>query len=372
MTKSPNTLTYADAGVDYDLLDAFKRECQTAAAATVGALAALGLAEPKAVRGDSAYLVETSDGFIAHVEEGLGTKNLVADAMLEKTGVSHYHAIAIDLVATIVNDLITSGARPAIVAMHAAVGDANWFAHAKRRQDLAAGFAEGCRLAGAVWGGGETPALKGVVADGAIVLGGSAIGLIQPKSRRITGDIQDGDAILLVASNGVHANGLTLCRRIAESLPAGYMTPITPDGPSYGAGLLAPSVIYAPLVAACQDAGLALHYAIHVTGHGWRKLMRAEAQMVYRVTNPGEPPPLFKFLMKAGPVDRKEAWGTFNMGVGFALILPKTDVAAALLLAKSLGFNAWEGGAVVDEGGRKAVEILPLGLTWEADMLAVR
>jgi phosphoribosylformylglycinamidine cyclo-ligase len=368
----PNTLTYAAAGVDYDLLDAFKRECQSAAAATVGALDALGLKEPKAVRGDSAYLVETPDGFIAHVEEGLGTKNLVADSMLEATGRSHYHAIAIDLVATIVNDLITSGARPAIVAMHAAVGDARWFAHEKRRQDLAAGFAEGCRLAGAVWGGGETPALKGVVADQAIVLGGSAIGLINPKSRRITGDIQDGDAIVLVASNGVHANGLTLCRRIAETLPAGYRTPITPDGPSYGEALLAPSVIYAPLVAACQDAGLAIHYAIHVTGHGWRKLMRAEAPVVYRVTNPGEPPPLFKFLMKAGPIAAKEAWGTFNMGAGFALIMPQASAAQAVQLAAQAGLKAWIGGHVASEDGRKAVEIPSLGLVWEADTLAVR
>jgi len=372
MSQSPNPLTYAAAGVDYDLLDAFKRECQTAASATVGALAALGLKEPAEVRGDSAYLVETADGFIAHVEEGLGTKNLVADAVLATTGASHYRAIGIDLVATIVNDLITCGARPAIVAMHAAVGSAQWFAHEKRRQDLAAGFAEGCRLAGAVWGGGETPSLKGLVANDAIVLGGSAIGLIQPKARRIMGDIQDGDAIVLVASNGVHANGLTLCRQIAATLPAGYMAPITPDGPSYGQGLLAPRGIYAPLVAACQDSGLPIHYAIHVTGHGWRKLMRAEANMVYRVTNPGEPPPLFKFLMKAGPIAPKEAWGTFNMGVGFALIMPQASAAQAVQLAAQAGLKAWIGGDVASEGGRKAVEIPSLGLVWEADTLAVR
>jgi phosphoribosylformylglycinamidine cyclo-ligase len=372
MTQIRNTLTYAASGVDYDLLDAFKRECQAAASGTTGALAALGLSEPKAVRGDSAYLVETADSYIAHVEEGLGTKNLIADAVLEQTGVSHYHAIGIDLVATIVNDLITSGARPAVVAMHAAVGDASWFAHAKRRQDLASGFAEGCRLAGAVWGGGETPALKGLVSDGAIVLGGSAVGLIQPKARRITGDIQDGDAILLVASNGVHANGLTLCRRIAESLPAGYQSLIMPDGPTYGEALLAPSAIYAPLIAACQDKGLPIHYAIHVTGHGWRKLMRAEAKVVYRVTDPGPPPALFHYLMRLGPIEQKEAWGTFNMGVGFALIMPKPAAQVAVSLALRNGLRAWIGGKVVDEGGRKAVEIPPLGLVWESDTLAVR
>src|SRR5581483_12305474 len=79
-TGRMSDLNYAASGVDYDLLDLFKRECQQAAATTGGALARHGLAEPPAVRGESAYLIETPDAFFAHVEEGLGTKVLVADA----------------------------------------------------------------------------------------------------------------------------------------------------------------------------------------------------------------------------------------------------------------------------------------------------
>ena len=88
--------------------------------------------------------------------------------------------------ATIVNDLITCGALPIAVAMHAAVGDSAWFADEQRTNGLVEGFAEGCRQAGAVWGGGETPTLRGVVDPGTIVLAGSAIGKISPKPRRIT------------------------------------------------------------------------------------------------------------------------------------------------------------------------------------------
>src|SRR3954463_2858949 len=144
-----SSLSYEQSGVNYDRLDAFKRACQKAAATTTPALALHGLSEPANVRGESAYLIETADGFLAHVEEGLGTKNLIADAMFALTGRSFYRNIGIDTVATIVNDLITTGALPISVAMHAAVGDGEWFAEAQRAGDLATGFAEACKESGA-------------------------------------------------------------------------------------------------------------------------------------------------------------------------------------------------------------------------------
>src|SRR5438552_1545144 len=143
------SLRYENAGVDYDKLDAFKRACQKFAATTTGALASHHLREPESIRGESAYLIETDHDFLAHVEEGLGTKNLVADAMLEASGKSFYENIGIDTVATIVNDLITTGALPISIAMHAAVGDAKWFSNQQRAEDLARGFAEGCRRSNA-------------------------------------------------------------------------------------------------------------------------------------------------------------------------------------------------------------------------------
>src|SRR4051812_29407653 len=264
------SLSYEQSGVNYDTLDAFKRACQKAAAATTPALALHGLSEPPKVRGESAYLIETDDGYLAHVEEGLGTKNLVADAMHKLTGQSFYRNIGIDTVATMVNDLVTCGALPISIAMHAAVGDSKWFENGTLAEDLAAGFAHGCHESNAVWGGGETPALKGIVNPDTIVLAGSAIGHIKPKNHRITGNVEPGDAIVLLASTGVQTNGLTLCRALADRLPEGYLTQM-PDGRTYGAALLDASAIYVKFVAACQDAGIDLHYAAHVTGHGWRK-----------------------------------------------------------------------------------------------------
>jgi phosphoribosylformylglycinamidine cyclo-ligase len=273
-------MTYDATGVHYDTLDAFKRACQQAASTTTPALKLHNLSEPPSVRGESAYLLETPTDYLAHVEEGLGTKNLVADAMLSLTGDPRfYHNIGVDTVATIVNDLITCGALPISIAMHAAVGDSNWFANTERARHLARGFAEGCTLANAVWGGGETPALKDIVNPHTIVLAGSALGRITPKSRRITGNVQPGDAIVLLASSGVHTNGLTLCRAIAEKLPQGYITRLA-DGRTYGEALLDPSVIYVKFIAACQAAEIPLHYAAHITGHGWRKLMRLDQPFV--------------------------------------------------------------------------------------------
>jgi phosphoribosylformylglycinamidine cyclo-ligase len=365
------SLSYESAGVRYGPLDAFKRECQKAALTTTDLLYGHGFAEPASVRGESAYLIEAPDQFIAHVEEGLGTKNLVADAVQAEGGGCHYRAIGIDTVATIANDLITCGALPIAVAMHAAVGDSGWFADEHRSRELVTGFAEGCRAAGAVWGGGETPALRGLVEPGAIILAGSAVGRISPKSLRIVGDIHDGDAIIFLASSGVQTNGLTLCRKIAESLPSRYATLIEGKR-TLGESLLVPSTIYVAFVRECQRRAIRINYAAHVTGHGWRKLMRLEEPFVYEISDPRPVPGIFRFLMEAGPVALREAFATFNMGIGFAVYVRPEAAAAALEAARVSGYDAWVAGRVRRDGTRKAVSIPSLGLEFEGDTLQVR
>jgi phosphoribosylformylglycinamidine cyclo-ligase len=371
MSQSAPGLSYESSGVNYDQLDAFKRACQQAAARTTPALAGHGLTEPAGIRGESAYLLEADDHYLAHVEEGLGTKNLVADEMLKLTGKSFYAAIGYDTVATIVNDLITVGALPISVAMHAAVGDAAWFEDPRRSVELANGFAEACLASDAVWGGGETPTLRGIVEPGTIVLAGSAIGMVQPKSLRIRGDVRDGDAIVFLASSGVQTNGLSLCRKIAGQLPQGYLTPVS-DGRSYGEALLDPSVIYVRAVSALQRAGITIRYAAHVTGHGWRKLMRLNEPFVYRITGVRKPLPVFEFLQQAGPIDQREMYATYNMGVGFAFYVRKDDAEQTIEVCRQAGYDAWLGGEVRKQGGRKAVEIPSLGLAYEADTLKLR
>ncbi|WP_404420664.1 AIR synthase-related protein [Nibricoccus sp. IMCC34717] len=365
------SLSYESSGVNYDQLDAFKRACQKAARTTAPLLAQHGYQEPATTRGESAYLMEADDHYLAHVEEGLGTKNLVADAVYATSGRCFYREIAIDTVATMVNDLITCGALPISIAMHAAVGESAWFADAVRMQALVDGWAEGCRKANAVWGGGETPTLRGIVKAETIVLAGSAIGKIEPKSLRIVGDVADGDRIVFLASSGVQTNGLTLCRKIAEALPSGYHTQIG-DGRTYGEALLAPSVIYVDFVRECQQRGLKLNYVAHVTGHGWRKLMRLEEAFVYEIETVRPEPALFRFLEQAGPIAKREMYATFNQGVGFAAYVSADIADEVVAAAKATGYDAWIAGTVRKQGARKAVDIKPLGIVFEGDTLQVR
>jgi len=365
------SLSYESSGVSYGPLDAFKRACQKAALTTSDLLEGHGFKEPSTVRGESAYLIEAEDHYLAHVEEGLGTKNLVADAVQAETGSCFYRSIGVDTVATIANDLVTCGALPIAIAMHAAVGSSDWFSDELRAQELVAGFAEGCRSAGAVWGGGETPALRGLIEPGAIVLAGSAVGTISPKSLRIVGDVSPGDVILFLASSGVQTNGLTLCRKIAESLPARYGTRVE-GGTTLGEALLAPSTIYVAFVRECQRRAVRLNYAAHVTGHGWRKLMRLEEPFVYEITSPRPHPALFSFLMKEGPVAPREAYATFNMGIGFAVYVSPQAAGPALEAARASGYEAWIAGTVRKDGNRKAVSIPSLGLEFEGNTLQVR
>lgn len=322
-------MTYAGVGVNYDAMDPFKRMAQLAGRETAGNIRRLGNGEFREVemsRGESAYLIESSESYFAHVEEGLGTKNLVADAMHNLTGKSYYDHIAQDTVAMIVNDMITLGALPLSAAMHLAVGDSSWFDDEGRCRDLVNGWKKACNLAGCVWGGGETPTLKGIIMPETVVLSGSAMGIVKPKERLITADnIKHGDAIVFVESSGIHANGLTMARKIADRLPDSYLTKLA-NGRTYGETLLDPTRIYVALVEECLNRGVDIHYAVNITGHGWRKLMRPIKQFAYIIEALPSQQLIFEFIQKHGPVDDEEAYGNFNMGAGFALYVPKDDI----------------------------------------------
>jgi phosphoribosylformylglycinamidine cyclo-ligase len=162
-----------------------------------------------------------------------------------------------------------------------------------------------------------------------------------------------------------------LCRALADRLPQGYLTQL-PDGRSYGETLLDASVIYASFIAALREAKLNLHYAVHMTGHGWRKLMRLDEPFVYRINDLRPAPPIFDFIQTHGQIDPREMYATFNMGVGFAVFVAPRDAPIALNLAHSAGYAAWVAGVVARDGARKAVEIDPLNITFEAETLQVR
>lgn len=361
---------YAATGVDYAALDRIKRLAQAAASATASGLAAAGVSEVGASRGETAYVVDAGDHYLATVLECLGTKSLIADAMRPHLGRSSYDVIARDAVAAIVNDLAAVGATPLVVNAYFAVGAADWFADEERADDLIRGWAATCREAGAAWGGGESPALGGIVAPGAIDLAGSAVGVIRPKERLITADrLRAGDAIVLIASSGIHANGLSLARRVAADLPQGYRAPL-PNGRSLGEALLEPAPLYSNLVRDVQEAGVDIHYLVHITGHGWRKLMRADRDCTYVLERVPAVPPVLAFVARAAGLSDAEAYGTLNMGAGFAFYLDPRQAPTVVAAARDRGLPALIAGHV-DDGPRRVI-IRPKGIEYRGEALRIR
>lgn len=363
---------YGQAGVDYAAIDPGKLLAQRAALRTAPQLHRHGFKELPQSRGESAYVIDLGDRYLATVTEALGTKNLVADAVRAITGRTHYDAIAKDTVATILNDLCTLGGAPLCLTAYWGAGSTDWFADVERMRDLTEGWAAACEEAHCAWGGGETQVLVGAIEKNAMVLGGSAVGQIA-KDRLISDvDLRPGDAILVAAASGIHANGLTLAREVARSLPGGYATPVPgdPAGRGFGEVLLDPTPLYGPLVEALQQAGIALHYTVHVTGHGWRKLMRAQRDLRYVVEQLPPVPKVFDLIASSAKIDRDEAYATFNMGAGFAFFVAQADVPAAQAAAAALGQPLLEIGHI--EAGAKAVELRPLGVTLAGDSLQIR
>ena len=370
-TPPTNTpLTYDQAGVNYDLIDPLKIAAQRAAAATGAHLGGHGFSEVGASRGESAYVVDVGPMYLASIVECLATKTLVADEMATLTGKSYYDGIAQDTIAMAVNDLITVGATPLVVQAYWAAGGSDWFNDAQRSQALVAGWKKACDTCQVAWGGGETPALAGIVADGRVDLAASCTGIISPKSRLSVGDkLGAGDAIVFLAASGIHANGLSLARKLAERLPQGYLTDIG-NGQTYGEALLAPTVLYSPVTEALAQDGIVPHYCANVTGHGWRKLMRHGKTLTYRITNVPPKTAVLDFMQRECQLDDHEAYGTLNMGAGFALYLAADQAERAVEISRSLGIDAWVAGRV--EEGPKRVVIEPLNVTFDGDELQLR
>jgi phosphoribosylformylglycinamidine cyclo-ligase len=365
-----DTLSYEQAGVNYDLIDPLKVAAQRAAAATAGHLGRHGFEEVAASRGESAYVVDVGPFYLASIVECLGSKALVADEMAALTGRSWYEGIAQDTIAMAINDLITVGATPLVVQAYWAAGGSDWFGDSQRAQALVAGWKRACDTCGVAWGGGETPALAGIVEGGRIDLAASCTGLINPKQRLSVGDrLGPGDAIVLLDSSGIHANGLSLARKLVERLPGGWMTEVAP-GLSYGEALLAPTVLYSPVTEALWAAGITPHYCANITGHGWRKLLRHPASLTYRVHTLPPVPAVLKFMQQQARQDDREAYGTLNMGAGFALFVAPEDAPRCVEISQSLGIGARIAGQV--ETGPKRLIIEPLDIEFGGEELQLR
>lgn len=364
-------ITYSKSGVNYAKLDPVKKLAQTAAKRTAKNLKNNGFREVTESRGESAYVWQQGNVLMASVMEGLGTKNLVADEMNNIfPGRTYYDVISHDTVAAIINDLVSSGAEPLVIHAYWGVGDDGWFGNKKRVKDLIAGWESACNVAGIAWGGGETPSLKGIIEKDKIELGGSAVGIIKNKKNLIGHKkLKHGDRLILLKSNGINCNGLSLARSVAGKLPSGYATRIDTEL-NYGEALLTKTNIYARLVKNLVDEQVEIHYISNITGHGLRKIMRARGNFTYIIEKVFESQEIFKFIQKHANLDDYEMYQTYNMGQDYTIFIDPKDVKKTLDVIKKNGFEGLNAGYV--EKGPRRVIIKPKNITFTSETLDLR
>lgn len=316
MTDKKNGLTYAEAGVDIDAGNAMVDEIKPLVRATrrPGADAEIGgfggLFDLKAAGFTDPILVAANDG--------VGTKVKIAI----ETGI--HHTIGIDLVAMCVNDLVVQGAEPLLFL--------DYFATGKLEQgvgvEIVRGIAQGCKIAGAALIGGETAEMPGLYAKGDYDLAGFAVGAAErgtllPRLEAV----KPGDVILGLASSGVHSNGYSLVRRIAEHASLNWQdeAPFA-TGKKLGEALLEPTRIYVKslLAALKSEAGVGIKALAHITGGGFiDNIPRVLPEGLGASINLAaiDVPPVFGWLAKAGGVAETEMIRTFNCGIGMIVVV---------------------------------------------------
>jgi len=358
---------YKAAGVDYDALDAAKRVAIAKALATSPLLGARGGHALDASRGEPAFAFELDGRTFAFVVEGLGTKSVIARQVLERHGIDRFAEVAYDTVAAILGDLCCVGALPLVVGAYFATGASEWYAQRERAASLLDGWQRACVDAGCAWGGGESPSLAGLVRESEVELAGAAVGALPAGRSAILGErLKAGDEIVLVASSGMHANGASLARLLAERLPEGYATEL-PSGRSFGEALLDPSAMYVALVQRLLDADLPVSYLSHITGHGLLKLMRRPQALSYRIAELPPVPEVLAFMVEQAGLDPRAAYSTFNMGSGYAVYCAPGAGARVVEIARDLGLQALVAGAV--EPGPRRVILEPVGVEYAGEQL---
>ncbi len=259
-----------------------------------------------------AGVIDVGEFGIAITTDGVGSKILVAKAM------NRFDTIGIDCVAMNVNDLVAIGAEPLAMVDYIAMEQPD----ERIMAEIARGLEEGCRQANITLVGGETATLPEIV--NGFDLAGTAVGWVR-KDRIITGDaIKPGDVILAIPSSGIHSNGLTLARKVLEANGVSYFERF--GNKTVGEDLLTPTRIYVDalkVVENCEVHGLA-----HITGGGLLKLRRLK-NLKYVIDSPLKPHRIFRFIQELGNIDEDEMYRTFNMGMGFMIVLPESEAERA-------------------------------------------
>ena len=322
MTQSPqnkkNGLTYADAGVDITAGNDLVDRIAPAAKAThrPGVMAGLGgfggLFDLKAAGYSDPVLVAATDG--------VGTKLRIA------IDTGHLDGVGIDLVAMCVNDLICQGAEPLFFLDYFATG----MLSVEEGARVVAGIAEGCKRSGCALIGGETAEMPGMYSDGDFDLAGFSVGAME-RGAALPADVGAGDVLLGLGSDGVHSNGFSLVRRVADHAGLTWDSPNPFGAGTLGEALLTPTRLYvSPALAAIRAGGV--HGLAHITGGGLTEnLPRVLPQGLGAQVDLGawSLPGVFAWLRDAGGIAEAEMLRTFNSGIGMVLVVAE-DRAAAL------------------------------------------
>jgi phosphoribosylformylglycinamidine cyclo-ligase len=338
-------LSYRDAGVDIDAGDALVERIKPLAKKTMrdGVLAGIGgfgalFEVPKKYR--EPVLVSGTDG--------VGTKLKLAFHL------NRHDTVGQDLVAMSVNDILVQGAEPLFFLDYFACGKLD----VDTAADVVKGIATGCELAGCALIGGETAEMPGMYPDGEYDLAGFAVGAVE-KSRIIDGSrIRPGDAVLGLASSGIHSNGYSLVRKIIERASPDLNVDF--DGRTLADALMAPTRIYVkPLLTLMQQ--IDVKGMAHITGGGLvENVPRALGDtLCAELDHRAWPlPPLFSWLQQHGGVADAEMHRVFNCGIGMVVIVAQEHAQAAMGALSGAGEQVWRIGTVRERGEGEAQTVV--------------
>ena len=332
-------LRYRDAGVDRDVASEAKRRIAEKVRSTfspnvlqdIGGFGAL-------------YRLETgrrAEPVLVSSIDSVGTKLKIAFM----TGI--HNTVGIDIVAHCVNDILTMGARPLFIMDYLAAGKLD----ATVVEEVISGLVAGCKMSGCALIGGETAELPGFYAEGEYDLAACIVGVVERKRIVDGSKVVEGDALIGLASSGLHTNGYSLVRRIIFeicSLKPGDQ--LQTCNRTVAKELLEPHRCYAPIVLPLLEEGTVRGMA-HITGGGLtenlpRTLPSGLAAKIDRST--WDVPPIFGFLQEKGNVSPAEMFKTFNMGVGFVVVVPPDAAGRVISEAEKHGCDASVIGRVVE------------------------
>jgi phosphoribosylformylglycinamidine cyclo-ligase len=300
----PKRMTYAESGVDI-----FKEE--KTVSSLIGALKTgrNGFGKPLNIKGHYAGLVDFGKHALTLCTDGVGSKVIIADEMKK------WDTIGIDCVAMNVNDCICVGAAPVAFVDYLAMEKPNQ----RVAKQIGIGLNRGAKLSNMSLVGGETAILPELIHS--FDLAGTCLGYVEKKNIIIGEKIKPGDVIIGLRSSGIHSNGLTLARKIFENR---FHERFPKSNKKIGEVLLEPTRIYVKEILGVIKK-FRVHGLAHITGKGVRKLLRLNKNVGYRITHPFKPHPVFELIQEIGNVDDKEMYQTFNMGMGFCIIVSEKD-----------------------------------------------